>query len=120
CHLGSGVKELPIAKDQADIFLSEVIPSLQQVGEVAIADNVKEEIIHQPLVAKLYLEMKAGFIHGNLEYHYGDIVINPFQMSGNRDKMILRDVDKEARIMRLIEHGNFNYNVTNVYINAEE
>ena len=119
-HLGIGVKELPIAKDQADLFLSEVIPSLKQVGDVAIADNVKEEIIHQPLVAKLYLEMKAGFIHGNLEYHYGDIVINPFQMSGNRDKMILRDVDKEARIMRLIEHGNFHYNGTNLYIDAEE
>src|SRR5699024_897289 len=111
---------ISIAKDQADLFLSEVIPSLQQVGEVAIADNVKEEIIHKPLVAKFYLEMKAGFIHGNLEYHYGDIVINPFQMDGSRDKLILRDVDKEARIMRLIEHGNFHYNGTDLYIDAEE
>src|SRR5699024_5888781 len=119
-HLGIGVKEHTIAKDQADLFLSEVIPSLKQDSDVAIADNVKEEIIHQPLVAKLYLEMKAGFIHGNLEYHYGDIVINPFQMSGNSDKMILRDVDKEARIRRLIEHGNFHYNGTTLYINAAE
>ncbi len=112
--------QLPVSKDQADQFLSEVLPSLQKVGEVDIADTIKNEMVQVPLQAKLYLDMKEDWIVGNLTYHYGDEVINPFHDQQQRDQIIIRDVEKEQQIMQLIEQANFHYNGKELYIEASE
>ncbi|MFD2629716.1 DEAD/DEAH box helicase [Oceanobacillus kapialis] len=111
--------ELPITKQQADTFLSEVLPSLKKVGEVEISDKVTEEIVQLPLRAKMYLEVNDNWIVGNLEYHYGDYQINPFGGRVEHDIIIIRDVEKEQQIMQLIEYANFKYNGRELYIEAE-
>ncbi|MBY7144881.1 SNF2 helicase associated domain-containing protein [Virgibacillus sp. NKC19-3] len=119
-HFGMGDLELPINQNQADTFLSEVLPSLKRIGDVEIADKVAAEIIQVPLRAKLYLEMKADWITGKLEYHYGDHLVDPFSGRKESDVIIIRDVEKEQQIMRLIEHANFHYNGRELYIEADE
>jgi len=114
------VKRLPVRKDQADLFLSEVLPSLKSVGDVNIAEEISEEIIDKPLKAKLFLEMLDTMITGKLEYHYGDEVIHPFSGTKSGERMILRDAQKEQKIMRLIEHANFHFNGKDLYIDADE
>ncbi|RKQ33447.1 DEAD/DEAH box helicase [Oceanobacillus halophilus] len=121
--VGFGMEDLklPITKQQADTFVSEVLPSLKKVGNVEAAENVKSEIIQVPLRAKLYLEMKADWITGKLEYHYGDHLIDPFNgRKQSDDVIIIRDVEKEQHIMQLIEHANFHYNGKELYIEADE
>src|SRR5699024_5110067 len=71
-------QQLPIEKNQADTFLSDVIPLLKQVGEVKMDSQVKSRVIDVPLHAKLFLELKEEFLIGHLEYHYGNEEINPF------------------------------------------
>jgi len=112
--------ELPIRKSQADQFLSEVLPSLQQIGDVEVSENVKSEVIQAPLEAKLYLQLVDDLVIGNLEYHYGTEQIDPFTGQGQTDSMIIRDVEKEQKIMQLIEHANFHYNGKALYINPDE
>ncbi|MEC5424115.1 DEAD/DEAH box helicase [Virgibacillus sp. C22-A2] len=112
--------QLPITKKQADTFLSEVLPSLKRVGEVEISEKVSAEIIQVALRAKLYLEVKADWIVGKLEYHYGDQLIDPFSGREQNDVIIIRDVEKEQHIMRLIEHADFKYNGRELYIEADE
>ncbi|OZU89228.1 helicase SNF2 [Virgibacillus indicus] len=112
--------QLPITKNQADTFLSEVLPSLKKVGDVKISEKVTAEIIQVPLKAKMYLEVKADWIVGRLEYHYGDQRIDPFAGREENDVIIIRDVEKEQQIMRLIEHANFHYNGKELYIDADE
>ncbi|APC49851.1 helicase SNF2 [Virgibacillus halodenitrificans] len=112
--------ELPISKQQADTFLSEVLPSLKKIGDVAIDNNVREEIIQVPLRAKMYLEVKSDWIIGKLEYHYGDQLIDPFSGREQHDVIIIRDTEKEQQIMRLIEYANFKYNGKELYLAAEE
>ncbi|MUK88727.1 helicase SNF2 [Ornithinibacillus sp. L9] len=113
-------QQLPIAKNQADAFLSEVLPSLKKVGDVEIEEKVQQEIIQVPLRAKLYLEAQEDWIVGRLEYHYGEQVINPFSGREQHDVIIIRDVEKEQQIMQLIEHANFHYNGKTLYIEADE
>ncbi|WP_077329462.1 DEAD/DEAH box helicase [Virgibacillus siamensis] len=113
-------KNLPIAKKQADAFISEVIPSLKRIGDVQIADSVSSEIIQHPLTAKLYLEMKDDAIIGRLEYHYGDLQIDPFNGRDQEDVIVIRDVEKEKQVMHLIEHANFHYNGEKLYISPDE
>jgi len=99
--VGFGMDELslPITKKQADVFVSEVIPSLKKVGEVKTSKAVQEEIIQYPLQAKLYLEQREDLIIGKLEYYYGHHFIDPFNGGNNEDVIIIRDMDKEQKIM---------------------
>jgi superfamily II DNA or RNA helicase len=119
-QIGIGTRQLPITKNQADVFLSEVLPSLKKVGNVDIADKVAEEIIQVPLRAKMYLELQADWVIGKLEYHYGDYQIDPFSGRGEREVIIIRDAEKEQQIMQLIEYANFHYNGKDLYIETGE
>ncbi|WP_100010522.1 SNF2 helicase associated domain-containing protein [Lentibacillus sediminis] len=119
-RFGMSQLELPIAKAQADRFLSEVLPSLKKIGGVEIAESVQEEIIQVPLKAKLYLELKDGWMVGKLEYHYGEHVVDPFNGRKQHDVFIIRDVEKEQQIMRLIEHADFHYNGKELYMEMQE
>ncbi|MBR3120346.1 DEAD/DEAH box helicase [Oceanobacillus profundus] len=112
--------QLPIPKEQADVFLSEVLPSLKKIGGVEVSESITEEIIQVPLRAKLYLEVKGDWIIGKLEYHYGDQLIDPFNGRKDNDRLIIREVEKEQQIMQLIEQANFHYNGKELYIEADE
>lgn len=115
------IRELPIAKKQADQFISEVLPSLNKVGHVHISEPVASEIVQFPLVAKLYLDMQDGVISGDLKYHYGPEVLDPFNPSSKeKDVIIIRDVERERKIMELIEHANFHFNGKTLYIQPDE
>jgi SNF2 family DNA or RNA helicase len=107
---------LAISKKQTDRFFSEVIPSLKGVGEVQVAEDIIEEVIQVPLQAKLYLELTDDVIMGKLEYHYGKHVIDPFNGRDDSDVIIIREVEKEAEIMQLIEQANFRYNGKDLYL----
>lgn len=113
-------EKLPIAKEQADTFISEVLPSLEKIGQVDISEKVASEIVQVPLVAKLFLEIKEGMILGNLEYHYGNETVDPFGQTAEKDTIIVRDVHKEQKIMQLIEHSDFHYNGRELYIEPNE
>ncbi|MFD1037009.1 SNF2 helicase associated domain-containing protein [Virgibacillus byunsanensis] len=119
-RLGIENQRLPITKKQADVFISEVLPSLKRVGDVQIAEDVASEIIQVPLRAKLFLGVQADWITGKLEYHYGEHQIDPFNGREQDDVIIIRDVEKEQQIMSLIEHANFHYNGRELYIEADE
>ncbi|GAA0437812.1 DEAD/DEAH box helicase [Lentibacillus halophilus] len=113
-------KTLPIEKEQADAFISQVVPSLQKVGDVQMADDLASDIVQVPLHAKLYLELEDSWIIGKLEYHYGEHQIDPFNGREDDDGIIIRDVEKERTIMNLIEYAYFHYNGKQLYIEADE
>lgn len=119
-NLGLENQQLPINNDQADVFLSEVLPSLKKIGGVEISEKVAAEIIQVPLRAKLFLEANEDLIVGKLEYHYGIYQIDPFGKREQNDVMIIRDAESEQKIMNLIEHASFRYNGRELYINADE
>ncbi|MFD1336468.1 SNF2 helicase associated domain-containing protein [Oceanobacillus iheyensis] len=109
-----------VPKEQTDTFLSEVIPSLQRIGDIDMDDHLSEELIKAPLQAKCYLELRDGLIIGKLEYQYGSHRIDPFQGKKDHQVMIIRDVPQEKLIMKYIEDANFRYNGKELYMDAEE
>ncbi|TFJ91269.1 DEAD/DEAH box helicase [Lentibacillus salicampi] len=118
---GQQSNRLPITKEKADDFISQVVPSLKKVGDVQIQENIADEIIQLPLKANLYLELQENFITGNMTYHYGSHEIDPFNgREPDDDVIIIRDVEKEQQIMNLIEHANFHYNGKELYIPVDE
>lgn len=111
--------ELPISKDMADSFFSEALPVLKKAAPVEISEKVSEEIIELPLEAKLFLEENDDSIIGKLTYHYGSYEMDPFSENPPQDVIIIRDMEKEERIMRLIEQSNFRYNGKKLYIRMD-
>ncbi|GEB78414.1 helicase SNF2 [Sporolactobacillus inulinus] len=118
-----GLSALPIGKDQIEPFLSQVAPGLKKISQLSIADQVSDRIASYPLHAKVLLDRAGEQLTVQLEYHYGDAMVKPFEnnRSINSDKQIfIRDVDKEQRIMDLIESAPLTMNNRKVCADGEE
>src|SRR5690625_6884609 len=89
---------LPIQSENTDQFFSEVVPALKKAVHVDISEQVSEEIVEFPLVAKLYLEADENAIVGKLEYHYGSYEIDPFNGLYKEDLIIICDSELEIII----------------------
>ncbi|HLS22777.1 MAG TPA: DEAD/DEAH box helicase [Pseudogracilibacillus sp.] len=111
---------LSIQKEQKNTFFSEVLPVMEQASNVEIEPEVQEEIVHYPLRATLYLAQEEDVITGSLAYHYGTYTFDPFQPSEPTDRIVLRQVDQEEEIMRLIEQANFRYNGRDLTLHLDD
>lgn len=112
-------QELPLEAEQVDIFFSEALPTLKQVTDIQITEELTKEIVEYPLRAELYLEEQDGMIVGKLHYIYGNYTVNPFLMNEKTDAIIIRDIEKEQTIMSFIEQANFHYNGKQLYLDME-
>ncbi|PZM64682.1 DEAD/DEAH box helicase [Paenibacillus dendritiformis] len=101
---------IAIKPEQAEPFMEKVIPGLIKLGQVRISQSVSDQMVRTPLVAKLYLDRVKDRLLAGLEFHYGTMVINPLegrgQMSGE-GRILLRDGEKERRILELLERNSF-------------
>jgi SNF2 family DNA or RNA helicase len=117
-------RTLPIERVQMDTFLSHVMPGLNQIGTLKITKEISDVIIQPPLQAKLYLDLTDERLYANLEYHYDEVVINPFDSTKNiqplTKQILIRDMEKEQEVMNLIEYASFKYNGNELYMDDEE
>ena len=112
--------QLPIPKKEASTIISELIPSLEKVVNVQVADQVSEQMIKAPLKAKIYLDLSEQMITGRLEYHYAHYKINPFTNEGADQSLIIRDREAEEQMMQMIERANFFYNGSEIYVTIND
>jgi SNF2 family DNA or RNA helicase len=113
---------IPIKQEEIGLFISHVVPSLKIICNVDIAPEVHEAITNPPLHAQLFLEIDMVRITAKLEYHYGDDIILPFNEDStiNEEKILVRDVKKERKIMKLIELSSFKFNGVELYLEDED
>ncbi|CCQ24252.1 Processed zona pellucida sperm-binding protein 2 [Listeria monocytogenes N53-1] len=56
-----------------------------------------------------------------LEYHYGNQLFDPFATSEEEnEKIMIRDVEKEARVMNIIESAPVHFSGTKMVVNKQE
>ncbi|WP_458354623.1 SNF2 helicase associated domain-containing protein [Peribacillus frigoritolerans] len=114
---GSGMNQIPIHHDQLELFLDKVVPGLKRLGEVHIARSITELFLKTPLVAKLYLDRVKNRLLAGLEFHYENIVINPLE---KQESKVMRDVEKEAEIIKLMEDSQFAKTDGGYFLHNEE
>lgn len=103
----TGTNYIPIAKDQINFFMNKVVPGLKNLGEVNIT-GLQHTFEKIPLVAKLYLDRVSNRLLAGIEFHYENTVINPLEDNKpSLNAMLVRDVDKEEEILRLMEESLF-------------
>lgn len=113
---------LVIVPDHQERFISEILPHLERLGKVDITPNLNENIVKLPLEASIYLDMEEECLWGDVKFNYGDRTINPFSATNSLDKekIIVRDVEKEKRILALLEVANFHIKNSRIYLDHED
>ncbi len=113
---------LPIANDQIEPFISQVVPRISKIGKLEISDKVSNEIVKFPLQVRLYVDRDDDLLHVSLEFHYGVNKINPFEQTA-LDKggpILMRDAEKEQAIMDVIESTSLRFNGKQLYAKGED
>lgn len=98
-----GTNKLPIPQEKINYFIEKVVPGLRKLGDVQLSGMEKT-----PLNAMLYLDRVKGRLLAGLEFHYENIVINPLETrEPQAGSYIMRDVDKEDKILQLMDDSMF-------------
>lgn len=121
--MGGSEKQLLISSAQMDHFMETVIPGLERLGKVQIADSITERWVETPFKARLYLDRIKHRLVAGLEFHYGHLVINPCEETEDEFRHypgVRRQRNKELEIMKLMQDSSFNQTDGGFYMHDEE
>ncbi|WP_258171085.1 DEAD/DEAH box helicase [Paenibacillus sp. R14(2021)] len=102
--------ELSLNPAQIGPFMERVMPGLLKLGSMYIADAVAERITQRPLRAKLFLDRVRDRLLAALEFHYGDLIVNPLETEHEHRSdgpILVRDGERERQILALMEGASF-------------
>jgi superfamily II DNA or RNA helicase len=94
-------------------FVSEALPLIQQIGTVRVDPLLQESIYQAELTAKIFFDLyqDQDGISARMEFHYGDFRLIPFtaneSVTDTSAKILIRDVEKERRILSFFEQAEF-------------
>jgi hypothetical protein len=115
---------LLIAPNQIESFIDRVVRGLKQFVNVEISPQIADRIVNPPLQARLHLDFEDDRLLARLEYVYDDMIISPLPQkamtNARADVILMRDIDRENRIMELIERSSFKFNGIDVYLDQED
>ncbi|MFC7395027.1 SNF2 helicase associated domain-containing protein [Scopulibacillus cellulosilyticus] len=117
----SGSNSIPISREQINFFMEKVVPGLKKLGDVQISEAISNKCLKTPLIAKLYLDRVKNRLLAGLEFHYGNIVLNPLESREPRaGTMVIRDVESEEAILQLMEESSFAQTDSGYFLHNEE
>jgi len=118
-HSGTGYLSIPM--EQMNVFMEKIVPELKKIGEVHLSDSIIKHYEKQPLTGRLYLDRIKNRLLAGLEFQYGQYVVNPLEKeTASMRPMIVREVDKENEIMKLMEESSFTKTEEGYFLQNEE
>ncbi|HBV87448.1 MAG TPA: helicase [Desulfosporosinus sp.] len=121
--------QVVIPSAQTEFFASEALPLIGKLGPVSVDPILKNRFTHETLQAKIYFDRTSEMgIIARLEFHYGEIVINPFistretskETSDGGNAILIRSSEQEGRILRILEQADFLVSKGRVHLKEEE
>ncbi|MCP8969270.1 DEAD/DEAH box helicase [Ectobacillus ponti] len=117
----SGTNQMYISKEQTGFFLNEVVPGLKRLGDVQLSNVLSAQLAHTPLVAKLYLDRVKDRLLAGLDFHYEHMAVNPLASRELQAvPVLMRDMEKEDVILRLMEDSLFAKTDGGYFLHNEE
>ncbi|MGN1401590.1 MAG: SNF2 helicase associated domain-containing protein [Bacillus sp. (in: firmicutes)] len=111
---------IPVKRQQLGLFLEKVVPGLKRLGKVYIPEKITAGLSGKPLIAKLYLDRIKNRLLAGIEFHYGDIVINPFEPEPDVKALLIREEEKEDMLLELMDNSGFAKTEGGFYLQNEE
>lgn len=119
----SGEDSIVIRHEQIEPFIDTVVPGLMKIGHVRIPQTVTKQLTKTPLKAKLFLDRVKNRLLAGLEFHYGNMVINPLegeQKLSSASPKLVREGDKEQKILQMLEESSFTKTEGGYFMHNEE
>jgi len=108
---------------QMEDYMQKVMPGLAKLGRVKIDPQVAGQLTQVPLKARLYLDRVKDRLLAGLEFHYGELALNPLEPDGRSrvgGRILVRDAEKEQRILALLEESAFTRSESGYFMTDEE
>ncbi|TWT06316.1 helicase SNF [Planococcus sp. CPCC 101016] len=121
--LPGSIDQLLISAEEMDHFMATVVPGLERLGKVHIADAVAERLVETPLRAKLFLDRIKHRLLAGVEFHYGHLVINPCEEPEEEFRHypgIRRQRQQEQKILRIMKDSAFTQTDGGYYMQDED
>ncbi|HZG70989.1 MAG TPA: SNF2 helicase associated domain-containing protein, partial [Chondromyces sp.] len=117
----SGMDQVLVPPKQLDSFFKNVMPGLKRLGHVQLSSAVSKLFMKTPLTAKVYLDRVKNRLLAGLEFHYGNIVIDPLDSrESQKGLMVIRDIEKENAIIKLFDESLFTRTDGGYFLQNEE
>lgn len=113
-----------IEENDQESFLSEVYPIMKEMGKIEIKNEL-EKIIYSPeLKTEIYFDRVGNKVTTDVQFIYNHIKINAFKPVEkkvlNENGVLIRDLDKERKVISFFENNNFKIKNNEVYMEKEE
>lgn len=115
--------KIKFLEEDREKFISEVLPFAEKAGKLEITENVMSMVDKPELSAEVYLDRAGYGITAELKYNYGERIINPFgpqEKFIEKEKIMIRDVQKERLVADLLGLQPFKVNGGAIYLNEED
>ena len=119
----SGKHHLLIPPENLEHFLEVVTPGLMKIGHVRIAKTISQKLVKTPLKAKLFLDRVKNRLLAGLEFHYGNLVVNPLENNEEafqHNPTLKREGEQEQLILKMIDDSSFTRTESGFFIHDEE
>jgi len=122
---GENEKKAIIESDKKSFMMSVLLPEAKNLGRVEIHETLKDKIIINDLMAKMYLDYEAGHIVAKLIFEYGGLEYNAFDSQEAisaiiQDRTVVRDLPREQRIIEFVNSNCFELIGNQLYIEDDE
>ncbi len=113
---------LILTRSDLEKLSGSVLPILKNYQKLEIDNTITEEFVEHPLDASVYLDIEGDRMLAKLIFAYGEREIIPFsnQVKKEDEKIVVRDMEKETKILTLIEEVPFFFNGSQLFIEGEE
>ena len=102
-------KRLEFKKDVAVDIFNEVIPKLENMSSAINIDDKIDNLIKNDLKAEFFLDIRKNQVVLDVELLYGEEKLKYFKSVGDKNKIIIRDANKEESILEVLTNLNFSY-----------
>lgn len=119
--------DIVIPAAQREIFVSESLPLIEKIGSISIDPLLEDKFCQDILQAKIYFDRSEDMgITARLEFHYGNVSINPFTSTREtnydyaEDTILVRSIEQERTILSILEQAEFIVSKGSIYLAEDD
>ena len=110
-----------IPSQEKQRFVSEILPLTQKTSKVIIDKTIAESLMEAELLTEIYFDKIQDGISAKIIFNYNDEKIDPFgENKVTSDKIIIRDMQKERKILSIFEGSEFKVNRDVIYLQDDD
>ncbi len=80
-----------LGAEEAGVFMSQMLPLLEESGHIVLAKEVEDAVLREELEAAIWLDKEGNGISARLEFRYGNYVVDPHPATKSRPQYRPKD-----------------------------